>query len=449
MGITRESTVTVVSSLAGLRSLSGGKLMPGPQRLGDGPRLRDAPPWCKRRIAIEDLGDRPEPVVAEMMRHWREEGACRLGVAVHLEVRERERAEEERPHRALMISAVAVPLIAAVLALVLRVAGRKTPQPVGRQEMARAGVDDLALAFERERALAERDCEDLVWPERVIVAVGRVDDVVTTPDAFIPEATESRPHARGEFVPWPERQPQSFREAGHRAERVVPERVDLDRLASAWRDDPVTTRDPSPARAPGGRRDGGLGRCIPARHARLQPLGGRARIRRVLAGDGSRTLQRRRHGRAAGTAPRPARLKRSGGDRARRRAARGSAGRRRSRLRARRARHRQHHPGALQLCGASPGRATRPGTSGGGDDRLPGFLAGPPLIGVVAEAAGLVAGLGLVSGACAFVALKAGALPEASTPRTSVTAGAHSTAASAVRVQDSCLAARSAMERKA
>ena len=78
-----------------------------------------------------------------------------------------------------------------------------------------------------------------------------------------------------------------------------------------------------------------------------------------------------------------------------------------------------------------------------------GFLAGPPLIGVVAEAAGLAVGLGLVSGACAFVALKAGALPEASTLRTSVTAGAHSAAASAVRVQGSCLAARSAVERNA
>jgi len=42
-----------------------------------------------------------------------------------------------------------------------------------------------------------------------------------------------------------------------------------------------------------------------------------------------------------------------------------------------------------------------------------GFLAGPPLIGAVAQAAGLAAGLGLVSGACAFVALRAGALPEA------------------------------------
>jgi MFS family permease len=41
-----------------------------------------------------------------------------------------------------------------------------------------------------------------------------------------------------------------------------------------------------------------------------------------------------------------------------------------------------------------------------------GFLAGPPLIGVVAEAAGLAVGLGLVSAACACVALTAGAVPE-------------------------------------
>jgi hypothetical protein len=42
-----------------------------------------------------------------------------------------------------------------------------------------------------------------------------------------------------------------------------------------------------------------------------------------------------------------------------------------------------------------------------------GFLAGPPLIGVVAETAGLAVGLGVVSGACALIALKAGVLPVA------------------------------------
>jgi fucose permease len=55
-----------------------------------------------------------------------------------------------------------------------------------------------------------------------------------------------------------------------------------------------------------------------------------------------------------------------------------------------------------------------------------GFLAGPPLIGTVAEAAGLAAGLGLVSGACAFVALSAGALPEVPAPGGSTTKDAPS-----------------------
>jgi fucose permease len=42
-----------------------------------------------------------------------------------------------------------------------------------------------------------------------------------------------------------------------------------------------------------------------------------------------------------------------------------------------------------------------------------GFLAGPPLIGAVAEVAGLALGLGVVSAACAFVAVRAGSLPDA------------------------------------
>src|SRR5207245_7609860 len=64
-----------------------------------------------------------------------------------------------------------------------------------------------------------------------------------------------------------------------------------------------------------------------------------------------------------------------------------------------------------------------------------GFLAGPPLIGVVAETAGLAVGLGLVSGACAFVALKASALPEASTLGSSATQGLQSATAAAEEAQ--------------
>ena len=41
------------------------------------------------------------------------------------------------------------------------------------------------------------------------------------------------------------------------------------------------------------------------------------------------------------------------------------------------------------------------------------FLAGSPLTGVVAEVAELAVGPGLVSAACAFVAVEAGAFPDA------------------------------------
>ena len=91
---------------------------------------------------------------------------------------------------------------------------------------------------------------------------------------------------------------------------------------------------------------------------------------------------------------------------------------------------------AARVPGVPPGQALAAVATTG----YLGFLAGPPLIGVVAETAGLAVGLGLVSGACAFVALKASALPEASTPGSSATQGA---------VQGSCLAARSAVERNA
>jgi MFS family permease len=72
---------------------------------------------------------------------------------------------------------------------------------------------------------------------------------------------------------------------------------------------------------------------------------------------------------------------------------------------------------AARVPGVPPGRAIAAVATTGSL----GFLAGPPLIGVVAEAFGLAAGLGMVSGACAFVALRAGALPDAVTPAPSAT----------------------------
>jgi MFS family permease len=67
---------------------------------------------------------------------------------------------------------------------------------------------------------------------------------------------------------------------------------------------------------------------------------------------------------------------------------------------------------AARVPGVPPGQALAAVATTG----YLGFLAGPPLIGVVAETAGLAVGLGVVSAACALVALKAGVLPAAGNP---------------------------------
>src|SRR5262249_6957053 len=69
---------------------------------------------------------------------------------------------------------------------------------------------------------------------------------------------------------------------------------------------------------------------------------------------------------------------------------------------------------AARVPGVPPGRALAAVATTG----YLGFLAGPPLIGIVAEAAGLATGLGLVSGACAIIALKASGLPATRRPET-------------------------------
>src|SRR5262245_56067081 len=138
-----------------------------------------------------------------------------------------------------MIGRVAVPLIAAVVTLVLRMIWCEAPEPVGRQEVASACVDDLTLAFGRQGALRERHRKDLVRPKRVAVSIGRINDVMTIPGALIPEAIESHPGARREVVPRSGGFAQAFGKANHRAQRVVPERIDLDCLARPRRDDPV------------------------------------------------------------------------------------------------------------------------------------------------------------------------------------------------------------------
>src|SRR5437763_1360448 len=80
-----------------------------------------------------------------------------------------------------------------------------------------------ALALRRQRALRERDREDLVWAERIVERGRPVDDVVAVLLAWMPEAVEAPFDALGLCVPGPRRAPEAPREPPHRPQRVVPE----------------------------------------------------------------------------------------------------------------------------------------------------------------------------------------------------------------------------------
>ena len=138
-----------------------------------------------------------------------------------------------------MVGAVTRSLIAAVVALIVGMIGRQAPEPVGREKVASTGVHDLSLPIERERTLRERDGEDLIGAQRVVVPRGRVENVVAMAGALAPEPIESGLDAIGNGVPRTGGLADVPGEACHRAQRVVPEGVDLDRLARARRDDPV------------------------------------------------------------------------------------------------------------------------------------------------------------------------------------------------------------------
>src|SRR5262249_28947275 len=72
----------------------GRELVPRAQRLGDAPRLRDAPARGEGRVPVEDLGDGAEAGVGEMIGQRRQERARRARVSIHAEVGQRERTEE-------------------------------------------------------------------------------------------------------------------------------------------------------------------------------------------------------------------------------------------------------------------------------------------------------------------------------------------------------------------
>src|SRR5205814_10056218 len=109
------------------------------EQLGARPRLEWTADRRVRRIAVADLGDVAEPRNLEPLAEWLDERRERLfpglgGIAAHADPRFDERAREPRPHRAVVIDAIASERTSAVvcrvawLPLAQRARTRRRPQ---------------------------------------------------------------------------------------------------------------------------------------------------------------------------------------------------------------------------------------------------------------------------------------------------------------------------------
>src|SRR5439155_4623119 len=225
----------------GSYSLLAAEQPPGPQDLGDRPSL----PWTTARevrgVAVEQLGDGAEPGVGEVRRERPQHRKSRLAVAGHALDRLRVCPEEPGPGRALVIGAVTGHPVAGVGAAVGAMVRIEGPQTVCREEHATDSFEGRSgggAVQERER---QRQGEHLVRPQAHVVAVRTIDDVgemaevgAPEPGAEAPRGSLGHRHAgaprRGVAPvdePWTDG-----------AQRVVPERVDLDGLAHPRGDDP-------------------------------------------------------------------------------------------------------------------------------------------------------------------------------------------------------------------
>ena len=144
--------------------------------------------------------------------------------------------QEPDPRRALVIGGVACARVACVSPAIPRITRGKAAQPVRCEQPPAARLEHGAATRGGQRRFCERDREDLVGAHSCVRPVRAVDHVVEAARLLVPEALERARHARRHLVVRLVRPLEPPREAPHGAQRVVPERVHIDRLALARRD---------------------------------------------------------------------------------------------------------------------------------------------------------------------------------------------------------------------
>ncbi len=116
---------------------------------------------------------------------------------------------------------------------------RQRAQPVGGHQHPAALVEHPALHVAIERRGRQADCEQLIGSGRRVGAIWAVDHIEETQAIRPDEALETHPRALGRFAIGCRHLAELLGKTGHRHQRVVPQRIDLDRLADARHHHPI------------------------------------------------------------------------------------------------------------------------------------------------------------------------------------------------------------------
>src|SRR5262249_50695303 len=124
---------------------SGAHALPGPtqqapgiERASDRPRLRGRAARVVRRISVENLADRANPLILEPIARRAQQTVRRRRPAADAIACEAERAQQRGPNRPLVVAAVALQDTAAIMRMVCWTSRRERAQAIRGEEMALA-----------------------------------------------------------------------------------------------------------------------------------------------------------------------------------------------------------------------------------------------------------------------------------------------------------------------
>lgn len=147
--------------------------LPGAEEFGYGPGLGNAATWTMRSIRVINFGESAEPIAIDGFDERFKKGASRGAILVNAIMGESEGTEEPAPDRALMVGGIALAWSAGIGGSVTGFAGSEAAQSVWGQQMGDASVDDGFLLLGEQRADRQRDGENLIRSQSIVVTESR------------------------------------------------------------------------------------------------------------------------------------------------------------------------------------------------------------------------------------------------------------------------------------